>query len=429
MPSIPPVFALVPTTQSYDWGKTGSDSKVAQLASASNLSGFKLDEKTRYAELWMGTHPNSPSRVLSSNEILSEHLAAHPELLGDRVIDRFEASNGNLPFLFKVLSIDKALSIQTHPDKKTAEKLHAEQPNIYKDSNHKPEMAIALTPFTGLCGFMPLDQIATHLSSTPEFAALIPNSISETFISIASSTTPTGPKEKAALKDVFSALMTADQSDIKNQLKKLTKRFADGDVKDSEKDIKDLILGLDGQFPGDIGVFCPFLLNYVQLAPGESMFLGAGEPHAYVSGDMMECMANSDNVIRAGLTPKLRDIPNLVSGLTYTASLPSKHTVQPTPFHSSNVTMLYDPPVPEFSVLQIKIDPGVTESHPVVDGPSIAIITEGEGTIGWGDDQQSLNVSKGSVLFVAAGSELKMKAGEKGTGPLLIFRAFVEASP
>jgi len=145
---------------------------------------------------------------------------------------------------------------------------------------------------------------------------------------------------------------------------------------------------------------------------------------------MMECMANSDNVIRAGLTPKLRDIPNLVSGLTYTASLPSKHTVQPTPFHSSsNVTMLYDPPVPEFSVLQVKIDPGVIESHPAVDGPSIAIITEGEGTVGWGDDQQSLNVSKGSVFFVAAGSELKMQAGETSTKPLLIFRAFVEARP
>jgi mannose-6-phosphate isomerase len=80
----------------------------------------------------MGTHPNSPSRVLPSNETLSEYLAAHPELLGDRVIDRFEASNGNLPFLFKVLSIEKALSIQTHPDKKTAEKLHAEHPNVYK---------------------------------------------------------------------------------------------------------------------------------------------------------------------------------------------------------------------------------------------------------------------------------------------------------
>jgi mannose-6-phosphate isomerase len=83
----------------------------------------------------MGTHPKSPSRVLSSNEILSEYLAAHPELLGAHVIDHFKASNGNLPFLFKVLSIEKALSIQTHPDKKTAEKLYVEQPDIYKGTH------------------------------------------------------------------------------------------------------------------------------------------------------------------------------------------------------------------------------------------------------------------------------------------------------
>jgi mannose-6-phosphate isomerase len=96
----------------------------------------------------MGTHPNSPSRILSSNEILSEYLAAHPELLGDRVIDRFEASDGNLPFLFKVLSIEKALSIQTHPDKKTAEKLHAEQPNIYKGPHNTVRIVPLITLIT-----------------------------------------------------------------------------------------------------------------------------------------------------------------------------------------------------------------------------------------------------------------------------------------
>ena len=84
----------------------------------------------------MGTHPNSPSHVLSSNEILSEHLKAHPQFFGDHITDRFETSNGNLPFLFKVLSIEKALSIQTHPDKKTAEKLHAEQPGVYKGTHN-----------------------------------------------------------------------------------------------------------------------------------------------------------------------------------------------------------------------------------------------------------------------------------------------------
>jgi mannose-6-phosphate isomerase len=145
-------------------------------------------------------------------------------------------------------------------------------------------MAIALTPFTGLCGFMPLGHIASHLSSTPEFAALIPNNIAVRFLTIASSSTSNGPQEMAALKDVFASLMTADESNVKNQLQKLTKRFADGDVKGSEGEIKDLILRLNGQFPGDIGVFCPFMLNYIKLAPGEAMFLGAGEPHAYVSG-------------------------------------------------------------------------------------------------------------------------------------------------
>ena len=131
---------------------------------------------------------------------------------------------------------------------------------------------------------MPLGQIASYLSSTPEFASLIPNTISEAFLAIASSTNPTGSKEKAALKDVFSALMTADESRIKDQLNKLITRFHGGNVKDSEKEIKDLILTLYGQFPGDIGVFCPFMLNYVKLTPGEAMFLGAGEPHAYLSG-------------------------------------------------------------------------------------------------------------------------------------------------
>lgn len=430
MTSVPSVFALIPTTQSYDWGKVGSDSEVAQLATASNLPGFQVDERARYAELWMGTHPNSPSHVLPSNAALSEYLATHPELIGDRVIQRFNASNGNLPFLFKVLSIEKALSIQTHPDKSTAEKLHAEHPNIYKDPNHKPEMAIALTPFTGLCGFMPLDQIALHLSSTPEFAGLIPNAISERFLSCASSSTPSGRQEKAALKDVFSALMTADESEVKSELKKLITRFAIGDVRGSEKEVKDLVLRLDKQFPGDIGVFCPFMLNYVKLAPGEAMFLGAGEPHAYVSGDIMECMANSDNVIRAGLTPKLRDIPNLISGLTYTASLPSKHIVQPTPFHSSSkATLLYDPPVAEFSVLQVKVEPGATETHPALDGPSIAVVTEGTGNVVWDSDQHSLDVSKGLVFFVSAGTEVTVKASEHQKGSFTIFRAFVEVGP
>lgn len=122
--------------------------------------------------------------------------------------------------------------------------------------------------------------------STSEFAALIPKTISEHFLSIASSSSPDGTYEKAALKDVFSALMTAEESHVKDELSKLTGRFREGNVNDTEKDIKDLVMRLYEQFPGDTGVFCSFMLNYVRLQPGEAIFLGAGEPHAYVSGGM-----------------------------------------------------------------------------------------------------------------------------------------------
>ena len=131
-------------------------------------------------------------------------------------------------------------------------------------------------------------------------------------------------------------------------------------------------------------------------------------------------MANSDNVIRAGLTPKLRDIPNLVLGLTYTASLPSKHVVNPISYHNSTATALYDPPVPEFSVLQVKVVPGCEESHPAIDGPSVAIVTEGSGTVNWGSGQGSLELYKGLVFFIGQGAEVQFKAIET----LVVFRAF-----
>ncbi|KAJ7746763.1 mannose-6-phosphate isomerase [Mycena maculata] len=424
--STPPVFKIIPTTQKYDWGKIGNSSKVAQFASASKIPGFTLEESAPYAELWMGTHPKSPSHVLESNVILSEHLAAHPELIGKHVAGRFDASNGNLPFLFKVLAIEKALSIQTHPDKQTAEVLFAQQPDIYKDDNHKPEMALALTPFAALCGFLPLPKIATYLRTTRELAALIPPSITTEFLVNASSTTPTGPVEKVALKNLFAALMTADEAAVKTQLDLLVARYKAGgtQVEGESQDIVELVIRLDSQFPGDIGIFCAFLLNYVHLKPGEAIFLGAGEPHAYISGDIMECMANSDNVIRAGLTPKLRDIPNLVSGLTYEAAEPSKHVVDPAPFRASATSTLYDPPIPEFSVVQVVLGAGSTETHPTVAGPSIAIVTDGAGSVKWTGAPNGLEIGQGEVFFIGADTEISFSS----PSGLTVYRAFVEAN-
>ncbi|KAH9950708.1 mannos-6-phosphate isomerase [Amylocystis lapponica] len=418
------VFKIIPTTQKYDWGKIGLSSKVAQYAAASQIPGFTLDERAPYAELWMGTHPSGPSRLFADGT-LAGHLAAHPELIGARVVERFRAAGaaaGNLPFLFKVLAIGKALSIQTHPDKRMAEALHRARPDVYKDANHKPEMALALTPFTALCGFRPLPQIAAYLAATPEFAALSPPAVVAAFAAAAASSDPTGPAAKAALRDLFAAVMTAEDAVFKAQLEQLVRRYEAGGAAAAEAGVAALVLQLHGQFPADIGVFCAFMLNHVSMAPGDAIFLAAGEPHAYVSGDIIECMATSDNVIRAGLTPKLRDIPNLVAGLTYGAGAPARHLVPPAPFRGAPHTTLYDPPIPEFAVLRTALAAGARETHPPLGGPSIAIVTEGAGALAWGDGEARVDVAEGDVLFVGAGTEVRISA-EAG---LAVYRAFVE---
>jgi mannose-6-phosphate isomerase len=147
-------------------------------------------------------------------------------------------------------------------------------------------MTIALTPFLALCGFRPLHAIITALNSTPELISLIPTPILDRFISVASSNEPS-ENQKIVLKDLFSALMTADETRYKEQLTNLVGRYKADQINDGEeKAIVDLVLRLDSHFPTDIGIWCAFVLNYVTLQPGEAMFLGAGEPHAYIAGGM-----------------------------------------------------------------------------------------------------------------------------------------------
>ena len=135
-------------------------------------------------------------------------------------------------------------------------------------------------------------------------------------------------------------------------------------------------------------------------------------------------MANSDNVIRAGLTPKLRDIPNLVSNLTYDASPSSKHVVKPLPIFQSSVSTLYDPPIPEFSVIQVKLPSGGRECHDGIRGPSLAIVTEGKGKVSWRLEGEDLDIGLGDVFFVGAGTRIELEAS--GVEELVIYRAFVE---
>jgi mannose-6-phosphate isomerase len=256
----------------------------------------------------MGTHPTLPSRLLTGGgETLGEHLRQHPELLGSRGLD-------DLPFLFKVLAIRKALSIQSHPDKKFAERLHALAPNLYKgeevkavqlplllsspkstDPNHKPEMAIALTPFRAMCGFRELHEIREFvLNMSPEVFALGDPSIVKEFVDNPSRDT---------FKPFFENIMKADADQVKVAIHSLLRDCTGGlrsnKLEGEEKKVVKLAVELNEQFPGDVGIFCAFFLQVIDLAPGGAIFLGAGEPHAYISGGALR----SRLAFRLSLTP------------------------------------------------------------------------------------------------------------------------------
>lgn len=136
-------------------------------------------------------------------------------------------------------------------------------------------MAIALADFRGLCGFLPIPDIKTHLRNVPELRDLVAEQVANRFLSAE------GPDEREQLQNLFSALMQADSNTVKVQLSRLTARY---NAQNERNDIENLVLSLNKQYPGDVGVFCPFMLNYVKLKTGHAIFLGAGEPHAYISG-------------------------------------------------------------------------------------------------------------------------------------------------
>lgn len=145
-------------------------------------------------------------------------------------------------------------------------------------------MAIALTPFSALCGFLPVDGIVSYLEAVPEFAGLIPAPVRQKFIASVASRVASSSETKNVLKELFGSLMTAEDSRFVPALEMLVERYKRGQVNSTEKRLVDLVVRLHDQFPGDIGVFCSFMLNSVELEKGEAIFLGAGEPHAYVSG-------------------------------------------------------------------------------------------------------------------------------------------------
>lgn len=309
------VYKLENVIQNYAWGSKES---------IANLFGIDNPEHLPQAEIWMGAHPNGCSRITNTGELLSNLIERDSKnVLGEYTAMRF----GELPYLFKVLAAETPLSIQVHPSKHQAEAgftreneqgipLSAAHRN-YKDPNHKPELVYALTFYKAMNGFRPIEQIielfhqASLDSLNTELAALEAQPNSE------------------GLREFFTAIMSLCEQKKADALHQLDHALERGAKTALMREVYEYVTEFKKHYPGDIGLLSPLLLNTVELAPGEAMFLHAETPHAYVKGTGLEIMANSDNVLRAGLTPKHIDVPELIANTRFVSTPPEQIRLLP----------------------------------------------------------------------------------------------------
>ncbi|MBQ6470628.1 MAG: mannose-6-phosphate isomerase, class I, partial [Victivallales bacterium] len=263
---------LICPVQHYPWGEKPSAEHSPYIPRLLGQSPGTVP----WAELWIGSHPQASSVVADTGETLLAQIQRAPLAnLGARL-----AEQGTLPYLLKVLCCDEPLSIQSHPDQKTAERYHRLFPQDFPDGNHKPEIIYALTVFRAMAGFRSLEDILSDLRRHP---ALSPWA----------DALPGHPGHR----EICSFLLNATPSLLQQMESRLQ---AEALTTDSDR----LFALLASRYPGDCGIFFAYLLNQVALQPGQAIFVQANMPHAYLCGEGVECMANSNNVIRAGLTHK-----------------------------------------------------------------------------------------------------------------------------
>ncbi len=381
---------LINSVQNYAWGSKTALTDLYGIANPNNLP---------MAELWMGAHPKSSSKIedasgqaRSLRDVIDADKAA---LLGDKVAQRF----GELPFLFKVLCADQPLSIQVHPNKQASEigfakenaagiPLDAAERN-YKDPNHKPELVFALTPFLAMNAFREFSEIISLLQpvagANNAIAHFLENPNAE------------------ALSQLFASLLNM-QGEEKSHALAVLKAALDSQQGEPWETIR-----LIAQFyPDDSGLFSPLLLNVVKLNPGEAMFLFAETPHAYLQGVALEVMANSDNVLRAGLTPKYIDIPELVANVKFVAKPAAELLTQPV---KNGAELDFPIPVEDFAFSLH--DLSQTETTIAQESAAILFCVEGEATLHKGE--QHLVLKPGESAFVAANES---PVSVSGTGRL-----------
>ncbi|EOW6721849.1 mannose-6-phosphate isomerase [Cronobacter dublinensis] len=368
---------LINSVQNYAWG---SKTALTELYGVENPNGLPM------AELWMGAHPKSSSQVQDAQgntralrEVIDGDKTA---LLGAQVAERF----GELPFLFKVLCADQPLSIQVHPNKQASEEgfarenaagipLDAAERN-YKDPNHKPELVFALTPFLAMNAFREFSEIVSLLQPVAGAHTAIAHFLAA--------------PDADRLRDLFAGLLNM-QGEEKSRALAVLKAT----VESQQGEPWDTIRFIAQFYPDDSGLFSPLLLNVVKLNPGEAMFLFAETPHAYLQGVALEVMANSDNVLRAGLTPKYIDIPELVANVKFVAKPATQLLTEPA---KNGAALEFPIPVEDFAFSLH--DLGTQPASLAQISAAILFCVEGEAVLSKGD--QRLTLKPGESAFVAA---------------------------
>lgn len=268
--------------QNYEWGKSSTNSCIYKIQESNPIISSTLNPQAKYAELWIGTNKSLPSYLNECPKLsLSEYLQKNPKYLGKTIDNshngKEETEGCELSFLMKILSVGKTLSIQAHPDKDLAVMLHQTSPDIYKDSNYKPEMAIALSKFEALSNFAKPERIQENLLEYEEFKTLFSEDVLNSFFK---------SQNKESLMSLVTNLFQTPESIWKESLKKLIERLQKKEIL-TERDR--VVLRLQEQFPLDIGIFFSLFMNYAVLSPGDCLVMRPNEPHAYLEGDCIEC--------------------------------------------------------------------------------------------------------------------------------------------
>ncbi|MFE1382950.1 mannose-6-phosphate isomerase, class I [Streptomyces sp. NPDC058740] len=381
---------LLNTVQPYDWG---SRTLLPELMGVPPTGAPQ-------AELWMGAHPAAPSRALRDGVPvpLDRVVAGDPEgELGAGTVRRF---GPRLPFLLKLLAAEAPLSVQVHPDLAQAQAGFARENALgiplgaphrnYRDDQHKPEMIVALTPFRGLCGFR-----------SPENAADLLDSLRVPALRPYIETLRVLP-ERQALAEVFRAFLRPPTG--------LLHAVAQGLAAGAGQAFTIAYDRIARAHPGDPGLLSALMLRYVELGPGEALFLGAGVPHAYLSGLGVEIMASSDNVLRCGLTSKHIDVEELTRVVRFDA--PPARVLTP---REEGDEETYPAPVDDFRLSRYLLRVGEPRRRVGLDAPQILLCTNGTTTVSSAGER--LGMGPGQAVYVPAGAE----AGLEGAGT--VFRA------